>query len=70
MSCFIMAAITYCRLTYTKKADGTILGSAVLANVPLKRNRITEYTGPLFSSNGQTTVSLSTEWDTEYTATW
>jgi hypothetical protein len=53
-----------------KKADGTILGSAVLANVPLKRNRITEYTGPLFSSNGLTTVGLSTDWDTEYVGTW
>ena len=53
-----------------KKADGTILGTAVLADVPLKQNRITSYSGPLFSSNGQTTVSLSTEWDTEYTATW
>ena len=53
-----------------KKADGTILGSAVLANVPLKRNRITEYTGPLFSSSGATIVSLSTDWlDTE-TMTW
>ena len=53
-----------------KKADGTILGSAVLANVPLKRNRITEYTGPLFSSSGATTVSLSTEWLDNYTSTW
>lgn len=54
----------------SKKADGTILGSAVLANVPLKRNRITEYTGPLFSLNGLTTVGLSTDWDTEYVGTW
>ena len=53
-----------------KKADGTILGSAVLANVPLKRNRITEYTGPLFSSNGQTTVDLTTDWEDTHTGTW
>lgn len=53
-----------------KKADGTILGSAVLANVPLKRNRITEYTGPLFSSNGMTTVGLSTDWLDNYASTW
>lgn len=53
-----------------KKADGTILGSAVLANVPLKRNRITEYTGPLFSSSGATTVSLSTDWLDNYASTW
>lgn len=53
-----------------KKADGTILGSAVLANVPLKRNRITEYTGPLFSSSGATTVGLSTDWLDNYASTW
>ena len=53
-----------------KKADGTILGSAVLANVPLKRNRITEYTGPLFSSNGQTIVDLTTDWEDTHTGTW
>ena len=53
-----------------KKADGTILGSAVLTNVPLKRNRITTYSGPLFSAEGLTTVSLSTEWDTEHVGTW
>ena len=53
-----------------KKADGTILGSVVLANVPLKRNRITEYTGPLFSSNGQTTVDLTTDWEDTHTGTW
>ena len=53
-----------------KKADGTILGLAVLANEPLKRNRITEYTGPLFSSSGATTVSLSTDWLDNYASTW
>lgn len=53
-----------------KKADGTILGTAVLSNVPLKRNRITEYTGPLFSSNGQTTVDLTTDWEDTHTGTW
>ena len=53
-----------------KKADGTILGSAVLSNVPLKRNRITEYTGPLFSSNGLTTVDLTTDWEDTHTGTW
>ena len=53
-----------------KKADGTILGSAVLANVPLKRNRITTFSGPLFSAEGLTTVSLSTDWQTNHTGTW
>jgi hypothetical protein len=53
-----------------KSTDNAIIGSVTIDNVPLKRNRITEYTGPLFSSSGATTVSLSTDWlDTE-TMTW
>jgi len=53
-----------------KKADGTILGTATLVDVPLKRNRITTYSGPLFSAEGLTTVSLSTDWLEEHTGTW
>ena len=53
-----------------KKGDGTILGTATIADVPLKQNRITTFSGPLFSANGLTTVSLSTDWDTEQTGTW
>ena len=53
-----------------KKADGTILGTAVLTDVPLKQNRITSYSGPLFSSNGQTTVDLTTDWEDTHTGTW
>ena len=53
-----------------KKADGTILGSAAISAVPLKRNRITSYSGPLFSSNGLTTVDLTTDWEDTHTGTW
>ena len=53
-----------------KKGDGTILGTATITDVPLKQNRITTFSGPLFSSNGLTTVSLSTDWQTEYEGTW
>jgi hypothetical protein len=53
-----------------KKADGTILGTATIADIPLKQNRITTFSGPLFSAEGLTTVSLSTDWDTEHTGTW
>ena len=53
-----------------KKGDGTILGTATITNVPLKQNRITSFSGPLFSANGLTTVLLSTGWDTEQTGTW
>ena len=53
-----------------KKADGTTIGSATLADVPLKRNRITTYSGPLFSAEGLTTVNLSTDWLDAYNGTW
>lgn len=53
-----------------KKSDGTILGTATISDVPLKQNRITTICGPLFSSNGLTTVRLSTDWGTEYMGTW
>jgi hypothetical protein len=39
-------------------------------NVTLKRNRITSYSGPLFSSNGLTTVGLSTDLGDPITGTW
>ena len=53
-----------------KTSTGTILGTATISDVPLKHNRITTFSGPLFSANGLTTVSLSTDWQTDYTGTW
>ena len=53
-----------------KKGDGTILGTATIADVPLKQNRFTTFSGPLFSANGLTTVSLSSDWLDDYTGTW
>ena len=53
-----------------KTSTGTILGTATITDVPLKQNRITTFSGPLFSAEGLTTVSLSTTWDSEYTDTW
>lgn len=53
-----------------KSTDNTVLGSVTITNAPLKRNRTTEYSGPLFSTEGLTTVSLSTDWADSYTATW
>lgn len=53
-----------------KTSAGAVLGSATIADVPFKQNRITTFRGPLFSSEGLTTVTLSTDWQTEYTGTW
>jgi hypothetical protein len=53
-----------------KTSGGSVLGTASLNDVPLKRNRITTYSGPLFSAEGLTTVSLSSDWLEEHTGTW
>ena len=53
-----------------KTSTGSILGTATITDAPMKQNRITTFTGPLFSTNGLTTVALSTSWQTEYTGTW
>lgn len=50
--------------------DSNVLGTATITDAPLKRNRVTSFAGPLFSSNGAMTMSLNTNWDTEYTGTW
>ena len=53
-----------------KTSTGSILGTATISDVPLKQNRITTFSGPLFSANGLTTVSLSSDWLDEHTGTW
>ena len=37
---------------------------------PFVRNRVSEYTGPLFGDNGSMTLNLNTEWSTSHTGTW
>ena len=53
-----------------KDGNSTTLGSAVIANAPLKRNRSTEYSGSLFSSGGAVTVSVDCDWLSPYVGTW
>ena len=53
-----------------KTSGGDILGTATIAAAPFQRNRITIYEGPLFSTEGLTAVSLSTDWQTNHTGTW
>lgn len=53
-----------------KTSDGGILGSATIAAAPFVRNRVSEYTGPLFTAGGGMTLSLNATWDDSYTGTW
>ena len=53
-----------------KTSDDTVIGSATIAAAPFVRNRVSEYTGPLFGDNGSMTLSLNTDWSTSYNGTW
>lgn len=53
-----------------KDASNTILGSSTIAAAPFVRNRVSEYAGPLFSSNGGMTLSLNADWLDSYIGVW
>lgn len=53
-----------------KDGDGIVLGAAAIAAAPFVRNRVTEFSGPLFSAGGAMTISLNATWDTAHTDTW
>ena len=54
----------------SKDGDNNIIGQGNMSGVPLKRNRATEYSGPLFSSGGTVTTSLNTDWIAIYEGEW
>lgn len=57
--------------TLTAYDDGNdILGQATIGDIPMKRNRITSYSGNLFNSSGLMSIGLNTEWEPEYTGIW
>ena len=53
-----------------KNGDGNNLGVAAIAAAPFVRNRVTEFSGPLFSAGDNLTLSLNATWDTPHTDTW
>lgn len=48
------------------RAGETVNASAVIAGAPMKANRVTRYSGKLFSNDAASSVSLATEWLTAY----
>lgn len=50
--------------------NGASLGSVTIADVPLLRNRSTEYSGNLFSVSGNMVVSVNGDWETPHIGTW
>ena len=53
-----------------KTSDGGVIGSATIAAAPFVRNRVSEYTGPLFTAGGGMTLSLNEEWEDSYIGSW
>jgi hypothetical protein len=54
----------------SKKSDNTIIGQATIDDAPFVRNRVSEYTGPLFSAGSGMTLTLNTDWSTSYQGSW
>ena len=53
-----------------KASDESTLGQATISSAPMRRNRVTEYSGKLFSGQSGFGVSLLSAWDDAYIATW
>lgn len=53
-----------------KDGNGTSLGSAMINDAPMLRNRSTEYSGNLFSGGGNMVVSINGDWASPYIGTW
>ena len=54
----------------SKKADYTVIGSATITTAPFKANRVSDYSGPLFSAGGSLSLSLNGDWEPSETGTW
>ena len=53
-----------------KASDDAVLGTATITAAPFQRNRVTEFSGPLFTAGSGMTLSLNTAWDDSYQGTW
>jgi len=51
-------------------ATDAVLGSATIASAPFKANRVSDYSGPLFSAGGSLSLSLNGEWEDSYVGSW
>ena len=51
-------------------ATDAVLGSATITAAPFKANRVSDYSGPLFSAGGSMSLSLNGEWEDSYQGSW
>lgn len=54
----------------SRTSTDAVLGSATIASAPFKVNRVSDYSGPLFSAGGSMSLSLNGDWENSYTGTW
>lgn len=54
----------------SRTATDVVLGSATIAAAPFKANRVSDYSGPLFSAGGSLSLSLNGEWEDSYQGSW
>ena len=54
----------------SRTATDAVLGSATITSTPFKANRVSDYSGPLFSAGGSMSLSLNGEWEDSYQGTW
>ena len=54
----------------SRTATDDVLGSATISAAPFKANRVSDYSGPLFSAGGSLSLSLNDEWDDSYQGSW
>lgn len=54
----------------SRTATDAVLGSATITAAPFKANRVSDYSGPLFSSGGSLSLSLNGEWEDSYIGSW
>ena len=54
----------------SRTAADAVLGSATIAAAPFKTNRVSDYSGPLFSAGGSMSLSLNGEWEDSYVGSW
>ena len=57
-------------LFQAKTSGGDVLGEVTLNNVPFKRNRATNFEGPLYGSSGTGTITVNDTWEPDTNYVW
>jgi len=57
-------------VTLAASNGSSTISSVAINNVPIQRNRSTEYSGNLFTAGGNSTLTLNDTWGDPFTGTW